>query len=686
VSSSYRTDIDGLRSLAVIPVVLFHAGFSTFSGGYIGVDIFFVISGFLITTNIASELNSGSFSIAGFYDRRVRRILPALVSVVLFCIVVGYLLLTPSEYKNLGESITATMLFVSNVYFWRKTGYFEARSSDQPLLHTWSLSIEEQFYVGYPLLLTLLWRFARARTPLLMALFLLSLLGSILLVYYKPSAAFYLGPTRAWELLFGGLISQHGSRIKLSSPQASLLATIGLAFILFPIFLYTPSTPFPGLAAVPPVLGSGIIIWTGMHCSSPVNKLLSTGTLTSIGAASYSLYLWHWPLLLFARYVYGDSLPTHTAVTICLLSIAISFASLRFIERPFRFHPAERRRYFVGGAIMGTVTAGLCGLAINLNGGIPSRMDQVSIAYLDAERDKERVHTECMSLVDFIVPPSKACKLGADVEPTVLLWGDSHSMVTATAMEQAAIKNRSAFLFAADVDCPIGLGFGIDKKGPQFLSTPAYQYCRQYNADMLAFALASPNIRSVVFSSRWTNWRVGEPGAPSEEDFDIRLYTDAGTARSKIENREIFAAGFERLVKSLVDGGKQVWIVGPVPEPSVRIPKALYVQHLGFNNFDLDIPVARFLKKNEWVIHLFKTTAAKYPIKFLWPHQILCGPEKCPVYENDKPLYFDDNHLSIAGVLKTKPLYDEVFQNTSGNRVVVNPIGNSFDGFSGGLR
>lgn len=662
-SSIYRADIDGLRSLAVIPVVLFHAGVPYISGGYIGVDIFFVISGFLITSIIASELDAGRFSITRFYDRRVRRILPALVAVIFFCIAVGFYLLTPNDYKHLAESVLATTFFVSNIYFWRKIGYFEAYSSEQPLLHTWSLSIEEQFYFGYPLLMILLAKARPVRIPILLILCLGSLAASVVLVYYKPSAAFYLGPTRAWELLLGGLISLLGRRFTLSPNQNTFMAVVGLALILVPIFLYTPSTRFPGLAAIPPALGSSLIIWTGINSTSLVHNLLSTSVLTSIGKASYSLYLWHWPLLVLARYAHGVALSPALTLVVCLLALGISFVSLRYVEKPFRFPAPSRHRRVVALALLGVAAVGSLGLIIDVGAGIPARMDAISKVYLEAEHDKERNHTECMSLEDFILPPSRACKFGvANAEPTALLWGDSHAMVTAIAMEQAALRNNGSFLFAAAADCPIGLGFGIDQKtGPAFVGSAAYHYCKQYNSDMLKFVTGSPSIKYVVLSSRWTNWRIGEPGAASEEQVDIRLYDENGTAKSTQENKTIFANGFERLIQALAKSSKTIWIVGPLPEPSVRIPKALYVKHLGFSNGELDIPKSSFFRKNDWILTLFKEMSSTYPMRFIWPHAVLCGETTCPVSDHGHALFFDDNHLSMVGIRKTSPLYDQIF-------------------------
>ena len=264
-----------------------------------------------------------------------------------------------------------------------------------------------------------------------------------------------------------------------------------------------------------------------------------------------------------------------------------------------------------------------------------------------------------------IVPPSEACKLGDPGRtPRVLLWGDSHSVVTATALEQSAKRNHAAFLFAALVDCPIGLGFEIDAAtGPSFISTPAYRNCGRYNEEMLQTALRNADISTVILSSRWTNWRVGAPTTPAETPYDIRLRGPQGVASSTTKNRAIFADGFELLIAKLKAAGKTVWIVGPVPEPFVNVPKALFVKALGIDSTSLDIARADFERRNAFILGLFKTIAAKFPVHFIWPADALCGANRCPVEENGAPLYFDNDHLSLMAVSKTSPLYDQVWNN-----------------------
>uniref|UniRef100_Q07SJ4 Acyltransferase n=1 Tax=Rhodopseudomonas palustris (strain BisA53) TaxID=316055 RepID=Q07SJ4_RHOP5 len=661
----YRSDIDGLRAVAVIPVVLFHAGLPGFGGGFVGVDVFFVISGYLITSLIADDLSTGTFSIAKFYERRIRRIFPALIVVLLFVLFVGYFLFTPDDYRSLGSSVDATILFLSNMFFWQQVGYFDSASSLKPLLHTWSLSIEEQFYAVYPLLLLLLRRFShQTKLIVLVSTFLISFVAAAAMVFYKPSAAFYLGPFRAWELLGGGLVALGLLPNRATNAARQICAVLGLLLVLLPEVFYSATTRFPGLTAAPPVLGTMLIIWTGGLGSTIVRKLLSSPPLTSIGKASYSLYLWHFPIFAFSHYVTIGKINFLNSIALCIASVVISFASLYVVERPFRRKSSPRTTArLVSTAVGAMACVAMIGVYVVTNDGLRGRFDLQTITLLDTERENTAHAMKCMSLGDKLIAPQDACRYGASgVRPSVLLWGDSHSAVTATAISDAAHRHGAAFLYAGSVDCPPGLGFDIaSDHGPGFVSTPGYQYCGEYNGAMLRSAVSSEHIKTVVISARWTNWRIGEPGSPAEGPVDIRLRNSLGTAQTLDGNKQIFAEGFEKLVMALLDAGKVVWVVGPVPEPSVVVPRALYVQHLGLDRSDFDIPESVFFTKNKWILAYWQNLSEKYPIRFVWPHSVLCSKGTCKVSDNGAPLYFDHNHLSKAGILKTSPLYDDLF-------------------------
>lgn len=298
----YRADVDGLRAIAVSPVVLFHAGLQTFSGGYVGVDIFFVISGYLITSLLLKENRSRSFSIITFYDRRIRRIFPALFAVMLLSALAGGWLQTPADFQQFGQSVIATSLFSSNVFFWWKAGYFDSASDVKPLLHTWSLGVEEQFYIFFPVLLFVLYRWYSERGKyLLVLLALFSFILSVYAVETRPSAAFYLAPTRAWELLLGSLLAfdlfpEFNSRI-----LREVGSLFGFGFILFSVLTYSQNSAFPGLRALPPCAGAALIIHSGASGVSYIRNALSIRPIVFVGLISYSLYLWHWPLIVLYK-------------------------------------------------------------------------------------------------------------------------------------------------------------------------------------------------------------------------------------------------------------------------------------------------------------------------------------------------------------------------------------------------
>jgi peptidoglycan/LPS O-acetylase OafA/YrhL len=330
----YRSEIDGLRSIAVLPVILFHAGFAIFSGGFVGVDVFFVISGYLITLMIISERKKDEFSILNFYERRIRRIIPALFTVILSCLPFVWFWMMPFEIRDFSQSIVAVVFFASNILFWQESNYFEPESDQKPLLHTWSLAVEEQFYVFFPLLILIFWRLGRNNLFLLIsAISMLSLLISEWGSKAFPSANFYLAPGRAWELLFGSLTAM--IVINNKPNKSNLLSALGLLMILFAIFIFDEDTPFPSFYTLIPVLGTCLIILFADN-TTLVGRILSLRILVFLGLISYSAYLWHQPIFAFARIKsLGD--PSILLMT-CLsfLALFLAYLSWRFVEQPFR--------------------------------------------------------------------------------------------------------------------------------------------------------------------------------------------------------------------------------------------------------------------------------------------------------------------------------------------------------------
>ena len=345
---SYRPEIDGIRAIAIISVVLFHGWGSVFPGGYVGVDIFFVISGYLITSIIFREMKEGSFTYLRFYTRRARRILPALLAVIVATTAAAFLLFLPDDLIEYGRIIIYTLLFGSNFRLAAEPGYFHHSMQENPLLHMWSLSVEEQFYLLWPTLLALMLGLLpeRRHKQTVLSLCILSLLAAEALVHIWPRSAFFHLPTRGWELLAGALLAMNFIPRTASKASAESLSAIGLVLMIAPIFLYDRETPFPGLAALAPVLGCALAIYSTENERTRVATLLSWKPIVFVGLISYSLYLWHWPIFAFATYELLRPLTSLEAFLCVLVAVSAAVMSWRFIERPFRRggkQPSEAR-------------------------------------------------------------------------------------------------------------------------------------------------------------------------------------------------------------------------------------------------------------------------------------------------------------------------------------------------------
>jgi len=354
---NYRSEIDGLRALAVLAVIFFHAGFESFSGGFVGVDIFFVISGYLITAIILADIEQGKFSIFKFYERRARRILPALFVVMLACIPFAWLLLSPSDLTSFSKTLSTVPLFISNFFFWSEGGYFEAAAELKPLLHTWSLAVEEQYYVLFPLFMMFFWKLARRYMLITLGLVFLASLGlAQWAAYAKPVAAFYLLPARVWELLVGAFAAIYlskdcrGASSKIAGEVAGWL---GVAFIFYSFFAYSKATPFPSFYTLVPTLGALLIILFASQ-QNFVGKFVGNKVFVGLGLISYSAYLWHQPILAFARYWMVEINFLTTWILISLI-IILSILSWKYVEAPFRSsHQFKRKDIFIA-SFMGSV-------------------------------------------------------------------------------------------------------------------------------------------------------------------------------------------------------------------------------------------------------------------------------------------------------------------------------------------
>lgn len=434
----YRREIDGLRAIAVIPVILFHAGFSTFSGGFVGVDVFFVISGYLITSIILAELEQGTFSIVNFYERRARRILPALFTVMFVSLPFAWMWLFPSDMKDFSQSLVSVSLFASNVLFWLESGYFETAAELKPLLHTWSLGVEEQYYILFPLFLMLVWRF-RNRWILgaIIAIGVISLGVAQYASSNYPSANFYLLPTRAWELMIGGGLAfvikygnSHVGSIINSKLIKETFGLLGLLLIGYAVLAYDKETPFPSVYALVPTLGTALVILFATTETS-AGRLLANKPLVFVGLISYSAYLWHQPLFAFARHHNSSGVNEEIWTLLIVTTFIFAFVSWRFIEKPFRNKHQTSRSQAFSLALIFSVLFIVVGIGGHVTSGFLYRLNDDQNAILAfANYDKSPVYREGSC---FLKPEqdyaefAEWCEDDSASDASILLWGDSHA-------------------------------------------------------------------------------------------------------------------------------------------------------------------------------------------------------------------------------------------------------------------
>lgn len=410
----YRAEIDGLRALAVIPVILFHAGFELFSGGFVGVDIFFVISGYLITTILIEDIENKRFNIFNFYEKRARRILPALFFIMLVCIPFAWMLMLPNQMKDFSQSLIAVSLFISNILFWRKSNYFDTSVELKPLLHTWSLAIEEQYYLLFPIFLILAWRFGKNKVFwMIVVMAAISLMLSEWGWRNKSTANFYLAPTRAWELFSGSItafiVQKDG--VKNNNP----LALLGLAAIVFSIFSYDKSTPFPSVYTLVPVVGVVLLILYANE-KTLVARIFKIKALVGLGLISYSAYLWHQPLFSFTRIKLLEHPSQLLMLSLSALSIMLAYFSWSYVEKPFRNKEKINRVFIFRLSFIGLILFSTFGFYGNLNEGYKSRLDDEIIA--------QRLYNE---ETKFEVDSHAKTEFSNDNRKKILIIGDSYA-------------------------------------------------------------------------------------------------------------------------------------------------------------------------------------------------------------------------------------------------------------------
>jgi len=637
----YRPDVDGLRALAVLPVILFHAGFSC-PGGFIGVDVFFVISGYLITQIIERELKAHRFSVLVFYQRRIRRIFPALFVMLAATTLVGYLFSPPAELKALGESLVAASAFSSNILFYRWSGYFAPNSEFTPLLHTWTLSLEEQFYVCWPLILAALSLPAarKWKIPTAFAILVGTLLLSAHWVGSNPNGAFYLLPSRAWELALGALLSFAPiSRVLARIPRAlaSVVSLAGIGLLTIAVTTFSRATPFPGLAALLPCTGAALVIAAGEGGLSLGGKFLSLRPLVWIGMISYSLYLWHWPVLVFGHLLANRKLDAIERGGLVVLVFIVSWLSWRFVESPFRkAHVVKAKvKSWVMGGLATSALFVAAGALLYLGNGLPARGPNVG----DFEQEAEALQKSPCLARGASLPGVEGCLLGAQTSASrydVVLWGDSHAAHLAPAFKEISQRLGVTTRQIAKAGCsPI--------PDVQFLPfDEARAECPAFNAAALRAVLADQDVRVVVLAGRWDVFVAGN-----------LLLTTGGIQPSLAASRQLLVSSLRKLITELVAGGRQVILVGQVPLPPPElIICTTRARFRGLDESGCAVGPAQARERTEELVNQVLAEVAGHlesGVQIVHPYEALCGQHGCMVQSGGQMLYTDESHLSSSG-------------------------------------
>jgi peptidoglycan/LPS O-acetylase OafA/YrhL len=612
-NSRYRADIQGLRAIAIVPVVLFHANEDWITGGFVGVDVFFVISGFLITQIVLRDLEDGKYSIVAFYKRRIVRIFPALYVMMVAVLVAGFFLLGPEGLRLLGSSAVATVGFLSNIEFLRRASYFGADAQYEPLLHTWSLAVEEQFYILFPPLLAMLWKTNRSRIgPCLMVLAVGSLALCLWLLQRHPTAAFYLAPARAYELLIGAAVAA-GAIPRFRSAMARDLASIcGLALIGSSMIALDADSTFPGLAALVPCIGAAMVIHAGMDGETWGGRLISVRPMVLIGSLSYSLYLWHWPMFVYARHYQLRALTSPEAVALVVAAAVAAYLSWKYVEQPvLRSGLRARGAFGFGGTAM--IAAGTAAAVLFLSQGLPGRFSTES-KQLFAAKDNFAVRARKCHSADTTIPYETSCVFGApNAVPDTVVWGDSHGVELSEALGERMALDGRALIQVTTSGCPPILnfltGYNVD--------------CAKLNDTNMTKIASDERIREVILVAN----------------------------HASFENKAEKAAGMVASARQLIRSGKRVVISLPLPLFDYDVPTALGMTVArGDHAASYEMPRDAYEQANANSSAAIREASQKVGYSTFDPASVLCDEDSCSAYTPAAgSLYFNRSHLSMAG-------------------------------------
>lgn len=633
----YRADIDGLRALAVIPVIIYHAGAAWLPGGFVGVDVFFVISGFLISKIILGEVERNSFSFIDFYKRRVNRIVPALLFMIVVVLLVFSVSGLPDQSVSVAKSAIAAIFSVSNFYFWGGSGYFSPSSDFMPLLHTWSLAVEEQFYLFFPVLVIILFR-------LKLNIRMVIAVGAIVMFVFgwwisikSPMFAYYMLPARAWELALGVALAVGVVPKSKNIILNETLTVLGTILIVLSFFYVRSDMVFPGVAALIPCAGAALIINSGGD-SFVSKRLLSCKPIVYVGLISYSLYLWHWPILTFLRVVNASVHLDRSMIALgMIVTLVFSIISWRYIEVPFRRKDLGdlKKIVLLGG---GVAVVGIVSFLVILGSGFPSRLGPHALKAVLAAKDIDPLRDEC-----FGTKERGGCTFGdQSLAVSYIVVGDSHAAALRPAISASSLVEGERGTLYWMKACPL-----LD--GSRRVDHSSQKECGSFKENVWKIIEGDRSIETVFLGGRWP-YQVTGTLPESGGSLMTFMEDDITETHSKKENELVFMRSLRRTVDRLAGMGKKVVIIGSVPEAGFNVPESIAMARY-FGRHDkarvrFKVSGDRASYSDKLIMNSLPKTTRFYPVLGAF-----CYEEWCEFEKNGTPLFYDSNHLSYFGAL-----------------------------------
>ncbi len=644
----YRKEIDGLRAVAVLPVLFFHADFNFFSGGFLGVDVFFVISGFLITSILLKDISQHRFSLLYFYERRARRIMPALLFMGLGTLVFAYVAMPRHLFKDFGMSLANVYTFTSNIYFQLTSGYFSTVADQKPLLHTWSLAVEEQYYLFFPLLLLLLYKRVNKHVlNIIVVLLVLSLLTSHFLTQAGyNNASFYLITSRAWELFAGSVLAfTQISTFSKNSVIRESMGVLGLLMLLVSFVVFDKDDSLPGFYSLIPVVGTMLIIVFATS-TTYVGKLLAQKWLVFTGLISYSLYLWHQPILAFLK-LKTVGHPSAVALSLGLaVSFCIAIISWKYIEAPFRDKAKTSSKFVFTFSVVGIMLSITAGLYIHQNKGLPDRFSN-QLEYSDIGYSPKR--KACHTAGTDYLKPSEACRYFEGNEVTWAVLGDSHGVELAYALATELQEKNEAVLHLTNSACPAAA----------FMKLRSPKGCGNWSRDAIETLVNDKKIDKVVIIYRHSLHYFGDhlssyPELPQKNRINFVDKSKRKEHRNNI--REYYWNSYRKTVETLVQANKKVFVVYPVPELPLSIknmiaPVTIFSEKPTLNPVKA-VSLEYYNRRNRYVLNKLNTLNYGENLFAVKPDEIFCDELFCSAAKNNRSYYADDDHLSVFGASK----------------------------------